>query len=72
MAGLSLQLFIFAVLGNLTYVLSILLTSVEKDYILDSLPYIVGSGGTLFFDIVIFIQFRIFAAVKGGYSTLDV
>lgn len=64
-AGLSIHLFIFAVLGNLTYVLSIFLSVAYVTELLDSLPYIIGSGGTLFFDFTIFIQFHIFRAKTG-------
>lgn len=40
--GLAITLFIFAVLGNLTYAASIFLNSVEPEHLLNSLPYIIG------------------------------
>ena len=48
--GLSLPMFIMAVLGNLTYALGVLLYSVEPHFLLPSLPWLVGSVGTLMFD----------------------
>ncbi|KAI6653822.1 hypothetical protein LOD99_3325 [Oopsacas minuta] len=58
--GLSLPMFIMAVMGNLTYGLGILLYSVETIFLLRKLPWLVGSIGTLCFDFTIFIQFIIF------------
>ncbi len=48
--GLSLALFVFAVAGNLTYVASILLKSTERDYLVESFSWLVGSLGTVFLD----------------------
>ncbi|KAL0087218.1 PQ loop repeat-domain-containing protein [Phycomyces blakesleeanus] len=56
--GLSPSLFIFAVGGNLTYALSILTHPGQTlNSLLDALPYLIGSAGTLSFDATIFIQF---------------
>lgn len=70
--GLSILLFVFAFCGNLTYVLSIILnptgTGGSKDpeivnyYLLESLPYLLGSGGTLVFDLTIMIQSLIYGS----------
>ncbi|KAA1471090.1 hypothetical protein DENSPDRAFT_871340 [Dentipellis sp. KUC8613] len=61
--GLSMYLFIFAFLGNFFYVLSILsspkiyLPPAEASaYITESIPYLLGSGGTLMFDVTIVMQ----------------
>lgn len=61
--GLSVYLFIFAFLGNLFYVASILtspklgLPEAEATaFIKESIPYLLGSGGTLMFDITIVTQ----------------
>lgn len=60
--GISPLLFASALMGNLTYTLSIL-TSCEfafgsnrQDFILKELPYILGSAGTILFDIGYFYQ----------------
>ena len=55
--GLSMFLFVFAFLGNTFYVLSILTSpSMSEDFLLESTPYLLGSGGTLLFDVTIVIQ----------------
>ncbi|KAI8364259.1 PQ loop repeat-domain-containing protein [Choanephora cucurbitarum] len=56
--GLSASLFIFAVFGNLTYASSILSHPGQTvDTLLEALPYLIGSAGTLMFDFSIFCQF---------------
>jgi len=61
--GLSMYLFIFAFLGNFFYVASILtspnlgLPEAEASaFIKESIPYLLGSGGTLMFDVTIVTQ----------------
>ncbi|KAH9843067.1 PQ loop repeat-domain-containing protein [Rhodofomes roseus] len=65
--GLSIYLFIFAFLGNFFYVASILtspklgLPEPEASaFIKESIPYLLGSGGTLVFDITIVAQSLIY------------
>ncbi|KZP19537.1 hypothetical protein FIBSPDRAFT_743775 [Athelia psychrophila] len=67
-AGLSVYLFIFAFLGNFFYVISILTApdmraSIElrEAHIRESVPYLLGSGGTLMFDITIACQCWVYA-----------
>lgn len=57
--GLSSALFIFAAFGNLTYTSSILLSSAMQNRAkaLEAVPYLLGSIGTLLFDVIIFSQF---------------
>lgn len=56
--GLSPSLFIFAVCGNLTYACSILSNPDQTvESLLEALPYLIGSAGTLIFDFSIFCQF---------------
>ncbi|KAJ5678708.1 hypothetical protein N7462_006952 [Penicillium macrosclerotiorum] len=59
--GLSLLFFILSLLGNLTYGAGILCHSTEKEYVMTNLPWLIGSLGTMVEDVVIFIQFRIYA-----------
>ena len=40
--GLALSLFMFAVMGNVTQVMSIVLYSIEPDYLIGQLPYLLG------------------------------
>lgn len=58
--GLSLALFVFAVVGNLTYVASILIKSTERNYIVENLSWLVGSLGTIFLDFVVLGQFIVY------------
>uniref|UniRef100_A0A0X3PCL5 Lysosomal amino acid transporter 1 n=1 Tax=Schistocephalus solidus TaxID=70667 RepID=A0A0X3PCL5_SCHSO len=58
--GLSIFLFMFALLGNASYGLQIFLTSTDTLFLLHSLPWILGSLGVLFLDVVILAQFYVF------------
>ncbi|KAK5134883.1 hypothetical protein LTR08_005973 [Meristemomyces frigidus] len=58
--GLSLLFFVLSVIGNATYGAGILLHSVERGYVIDNLPWLVGSLGTMAEDAVIFMQFSAF------------
>ena len=56
--GLSASLFVCAAFGNLTYASSILSHPGQTiDSLLEALPYLIGSAGTLMFDFSIFCQF---------------
>lgn len=59
--GLALLFFLLSLMGNLTYGLSILAHSQEKDYIMTNLPWLIGSLGTMAEDAIIFVQFRMYA-----------
>ncbi|KAG1782613.1 PQ loop repeat-domain-containing protein [Suillus placidus] len=61
--GLSMYLFVFAFLGNFFYVCSILTSSeahkpppASTKFFKESLPYLIGSGGTFIFDVTIVSQ----------------
>ncbi|CAG8476716.1 6766_t:CDS:2, partial [Scutellospora calospora] len=57
--GLSIFMFIFAALGNFTYTVSIFtnpLVHTNSTYLKESFPYVLGSIGTLVFDLTIFVQ----------------
>jgi len=51
--GLSLLFFLFACLGNITYVLSIISASLDPRYILANLSWLAGSAGTLLLDALV-------------------
>ena len=57
--GLSAWLFFFAVMGNLTYGISII---IFPGKLAGSIPWIVGSLGTLCFDFTILIQYCVFGS----------
>lgn len=65
-AGLSLALFIFAVGGNVTYVLSILLKDMSVPYLVENMSWIVGSVGTIFLDGIVFYQFVRYAPERAA------
>ncbi|KAG9067517.1 hypothetical protein KI688_012300 [Linnemannia hyalina] len=60
--GLSILMFFWAAMGNLSYTLSILNSKDAVDpetgrkFLLEAVPYVLGSSGTLMFDLSIFFQ----------------
>ncbi|CAE6500451.1 unnamed protein product [Rhizoctonia solani] len=76
--GLSISLFIFAFLGNFFYVGSVLTSArmfgadaQRLQYLKDSLPYLLGSGGTFVFDFAIVIQSFIYRGLRPVKVTHD-
>ncbi|KAJ5217645.1 uncharacterized protein N7469_011270 [Penicillium citrinum] len=68
--GLSLLFFILSLLGNLTYGAGILCHSTEWEYVVTNLPWLIGSLGTMAEDVIIFIQFRIYAVQEDRPSAV--
>lgn len=60
-AGLSLALFIFAVAGNVTYVVSILLKDMSAPYLIENASWLMGSLGTILLDFIVLYQFIVYA-----------
>eukprot|EP00049_Salpingoeca_infusionum_P018168 m.356028 g.356028 ORF g.356028 m.356028 type:complete len:338 (+) comp17424_c0_seq1:434-1447(+) len=58
--GLSFAMFVMAILGNIAYACGVLMVSVEAGFVIDHLPWLLGSVGTLVFDFTIFVQFCLF------------
>ncbi|KAF8474884.1 PQ loop repeat-domain-containing protein [Kalaharituber pfeilii] len=58
--GLSVLFFMLSLLGNLTYGAGILFHSTEQAYVVDNLPWLLGSLGTMVEDVIIFCQFRLY------------
>lgn len=56
--GLSLLFFLLSLLGNATYGAGILFHSLQTKYVMTSLPWLIGSWGTMLEDAVIFCQFH--------------
>ncbi|KAK4239861.1 putative vacuolar amino acid transporter YPQ3 [Achaetomium macrosporum] len=85
--GVSVLFFLFACLGNLTYVLSILAFDPQCDgdegcepgeaaqifwqYILVNLSWLAGSAGTLLLDLSIFVQFFLYNKTEEDESSED-
>ncbi|MCJ1298608.1 hypothetical protein MMC08_001398, partial [Hypocenomyce scalaris] len=67
--GLSLLFFILSLLGNATYGGGILFHSTAKRYFLTNLPWLIGSLGTMGEDILIFIQFHLYATNDAASSS---
>ncbi|KAJ2158192.1 hypothetical protein GGF46_003965 [Coemansia sp. RSA 552] len=64
--GLSPLMFCFTVLGNITYCLSILAMSTERDYLIAYAPWLAGAAGTLGFEAVILWQCYFYAKPRFG------
>lgn len=62
--GLSLALFVFSLMGNLTYVLSIMFLSIRPSYLIENSSWLVGSLGTIFLDFVVLGQFVVYAPAR--------
>jgi hypothetical protein len=65
-AGLSLALFFFAIIGNVTYVASILAKSLAKRHLIANASWLAGSGGVIALDIVVSLN----ASLRFGHSHL--
>lgn len=55
--GISFLFFLFACLGNTTFIISVLSISLDSRYLLLNASWLVGSTGTLLMDFAIFAQF---------------
>ncbi|KAJ7819400.1 PQ loop repeat-domain-containing protein [Mycena olivaceomarginata] len=55
--GLSPALFFFAIVGNLTYSLSIIAKSTDRDYLIKNASWLAGSALTVFLDLIVLGQF---------------
>lgn len=53
--------FMLSLTGNLTYGISLVAYSQERKYLLNALPWLLGSIGTIVEDCVIFVQFRLYS-----------
>jgi len=58
--GLSLLFFLLSLLGNFTYGAGILCHSLDRQYIMTNLPWLIGSLGTIFEDVMIYVQFYMY------------
>ncbi|KAJ7927970.1 PQ loop repeat-domain-containing protein [Mycena leptocephala] len=55
--GLSPALFFFAIAGNLTYSLSIIAKSTDREYLITNASWLAGSALTVFLDLIVLSQF---------------
>ena len=56
--GLAITMFFCALMGNLTYAGSILIKQPNGDDLYAAMPYLLGSLGTIGFDLIIFMQYK--------------
>ncbi|KAJ6559111.1 PQ loop repeat-domain-containing protein [Mycena vulgaris] len=63
--GLSPALFFFAIVGNLSYSLSIIAKSVERDYLITNASWLAGSALTVFLDLIVLGQFFYYRQAVG-------
>lgn len=59
--GLALLFFMLSLTGNLMYGSSLFSYSQDKAYLLNALPWFMGSLGTIVEDCIIFVQFRLYS-----------
>ncbi|CAN6637418.1 hypothetical protein TRVA0_016S01464 [Trichomonascus vanleenenianus] len=74
--GTSMLLFFSALLGNVTYTISILLSPEARgprsvEFLHNELPYLVGSAGTVVFDLTIFCQYFYFGNERTHYEPVQ-
>lgn len=67
--GISFMFFLFACLGNLTYVISILAIDTSWNYIWVNSSWLAGSLGTLALDFTIFVQFFLYNESREMYDS---
>ncbi|KAJ7134702.1 PQ loop repeat-domain-containing protein [Mycena epipterygia] len=66
--GLSPALFFFAIVGNVTYSVSILVKSTERDYLITNASWLAGSALTVFLDLIVLGQFFYYRALSTGQA----
>uniref|UniRef100_A0A0X3P7Y8 Lysosomal amino acid transporter 1 homolog n=2 Tax=Schistocephalus solidus TaxID=70667 RepID=A0A0X3P7Y8_SCHSO len=69
--GLSLYLFLLAIFGNVFYGLQIFIKSTDPAFIVNSLPWILGSLGILVFDFIIMGQFIAYRNNKADATLVE-
>lgn len=69
--GLAVLFFMLSLTGNLTYGVSLVAFSQQKKYLLNALPFLLGSLGTIVEDCVIFVQFRLYSDSKRSRTVVD-
>ncbi|CAI4055584.1 hypothetical protein SKDZ_02G2550 [Saccharomyces kudriavzevii ZP591] len=69
--GVSFLFFLFACLGNISFIVSVLSMSVDPKYLILNASWLIGSAGTLLMDFTVFIQFFIYARSQYGKKAID-
>ncbi|KAF9221024.1 PQ-loop-domain-containing protein [Gyrodon lividus] len=69
--GLAPGLFLFAILGNTTYALSIIVVSTERSYLIRNASWLAGSALTVFLDLGVLCQFFYYGFVSRQRGWID-
>ncbi|KAH7885325.1 PQ-loop-domain-containing protein [Phlebopus sp. FC_14] len=69
--GLAPGLFLFAILGNTTYSLSIIVVSTDRDYLIRNASWLAGSGLTVLLDVFVLAQFLYYGFVSRHREWID-
>ncbi|KAI9573601.1 PQ-loop-domain-containing protein [Boletus coccyginus] len=69
--GLAPGLFLFAILGNATYALSIIAVSIERNYLIRNGSWLAGSMLTIFLDLIVLCQFFYYGFVSRQRGWID-
>ncbi|KJR82692.1 vacuolar membrane pq loop repeat protein [Sporothrix schenckii 1099-18] len=64
--GLALLFFLLSLTGNFTYGASLVAYSQDGKYLLNALPWLLGSLGTIVEDVIIFFQFRLYSPKRNA------
>lgn len=67
--GVSFLFFLFACLGNIMFITSVLVVSLDPEYLLVNFSWLLGSAGTLFLDLVIFSQFFLYGDKQHSHTS---
>ncbi|KAH7919065.1 PQ-loop-domain-containing protein [Leucogyrophana mollusca] len=69
--GLAPGLFLFAIMGNTTYALSICVASMERNYLIRNASWLAGSALTVFFDLIVLGQFFYYGYISRQRGWID-
>ena len=69
--GVSFLFFLFACLGNTSFIISVLSVSMDPEYLVLNASWLIGSAGTLLMDFTVFIQFFLYAKPKYEKILID-
>ena len=69
--GISFLFFLFACLGNTTFITSVIAISLDPRYLLINASWLIGSSGTLIMDFIIFGQFFLYGRGVKTEKTLE-
>ncbi|KAF9871869.1 hypothetical protein CkaCkLH20_10501 [Colletotrichum karsti] len=67
--GLALLFFLLSLTGNFTYGASLVAFKQDKAYLLNALPWLLGSLGTIAEDFIIFAQFHLYTPRRGAKTS---